>query len=79
MRKHKSSETIVLIPLLMGLLLIFIANNGLYSQVVHYSGTTLSNVDYHSGQLVPAVGVHNIQVLRANREHPELADEYGWT
>ncbi|TWI85148.1 BNR repeat protein [Lacibacter cauensis] len=34
---------------------------------VRYSGTTLSNVDYHHGQLSPAVGVHNIQTMRANR------------
>jgi hypothetical protein len=34
---------------------------------VHYTGTTLSNVDYHHGQLSPAVGVHNIQTMRANR------------
>ena len=47
--------------------------------IVHYSGHTLSNVDYHHGQLSPAVGVHNIQVFRANREHPEKADGSGWT
>ena len=47
--------------------------------IVHYSGSTLSNVDYHHGQLKPAVGVHNIQVFRANREHPEWADGSGWT
>ncbi len=34
---------------------------------VHYTGSTLSNVDYHHGQLPPVVGVHNIQVMRANR------------
>lgn len=34
---------------------------------VRYTGNTLSNVDYHHGQLTPAVGVHNIQVMRANR------------
>lgn len=38
---------------------------------VRYVGTTLSNVDYHHGQLNAAVGVHNIQVFRANRENPE--------
>ena len=38
---------------------------------VRYTGNTLVNVDYHHGQLAPAVGVHNIQVFRANREHPE--------
>lgn len=46
---------------------------------VHYSGKTLNNPDYHHGQLTPAVGVHNIQVMRANRQHPELADGFGWT
>lgn len=46
---------------------------------VHYTGKTLSNVDYHHGQLAPAIGVHNIQVLRANRENPETADGFGWT
>src|SRR4030042_6167607 len=46
---------------------------------VYYSGKTLSNVDYHHGQLPLAMGVHNIQVMRANREHPEMADGFGWT
>src|SRR3982751_2773173 len=46
---------------------------------VHYSGTTLVNVDYHHGQLPPAMGVHNMQVLRANREHPEEAEGFGFT
>ncbi|UYQ95544.1 exo-alpha-sialidase [Chitinophaga horti] len=34
---------------------------------VRYTGTTLSNVDYHHGQLSPAIGVHNIQTMRALR------------
>jgi hypothetical protein len=52
----------------------------IYSQdSVYYSGSTLSNVDYHHGQLPLAKGVHNIQVLRASREHPELSDDFGWT
>src|SRR5262245_4429425 len=34
---------------------------------VRYTGNTLSNVDYHHGQLSPAIGVHNIQTMRANR------------
>lgn len=52
---------------------------GAQEDTVHYSGNTLSNVDYHHGQLSPAVGVHNIQVFRANREHPEWAGDAGWT
>lgn len=34
---------------------------------VRYIGSTLSNVDYHHGQLSPVVGVHNIQTMRAHR------------
>ncbi len=46
---------------------------------VRYTGKTLVNADYHHGQLTPVVGVHNIQTFRANREHPELAENFGWT
>lgn len=49
--------------------ILFIAHCSLpvAQDTVHYSGSTLSNVDYHHGQLSPAMGVHNIQVMRANR------------
>lgn len=47
--------------------------------LVHYTGTTMSNVDYHHGQLQPAIGVHNQQIMRANREMPEESDGFGWT
>ncbi|WP_231426356.1 exo-alpha-sialidase [Pedobacter sp. Leaf250] len=46
---------------------------------VRYTGKTLVNADYHHGQLSPVIGVHNIQTFRANREHPELAENFGWT
>lgn len=46
---------------------------------VHYTGNTLSNVDYHHGQLSPAIGVHNIQVVRARRGFPEPESGFGWT
>jgi len=49
------------------------------NDTVRYLGNTLVNVDYHHGQLTPAVGVHNIQVFRANREHPEMAEGFGFT
>jgi hypothetical protein len=51
----------------------------LAQDTIKYIGNTLSNVDYHHGQLNPAIGVHNIQVLRANREHPELGQGNNWT
>lgn len=46
---------------------------------VRYVGNTVVNVDYHHGELSTAIGVHNMQVFRANREHPELADGFGFT
>ena len=49
------------------------------SDTVRFTGSVLSNVDYHHGQLTPAVGVHNIQMFRANREHPEWAGGMNWT
>lgn len=48
-------------------------------ELPHYIGEKLNNPDYHHGQLQPAIGVHNIQVMRANREHPEFSDGFGWT
>lgn len=44
---------------------------------VRYTGSTLSNVDYHHGQLAPAIGVHNIQTMRANRSDNNQATS--WT
>ncbi|HVW14728.1 MAG TPA: hypothetical protein VHB54_12915 [Mucilaginibacter sp.] len=46
---------------------------------VHYTGNTIVNVDYHDGRLSPAIGVHNMQIFRANRQHPKLADGFGFT
>ena len=37
------------------------------------------DLDVHDGRLRPAIGVENIQVMRANRTRPEMADGYGWT
>lgn len=48
-------------------------------QGVHYSGTVLSDPTAHDGRLAPAIGVHNIQILRAWREHPTASNSFGWT
>lgn len=64
----------------LGLVALFCTITAVAQQdTIHYVGKTLSNVDYHHGQLSPAVGVHATQVMRASREHPEKADGYGWT
>jgi hypothetical protein len=44
-----------------------------------YEFDQIANIDYSHGQLPSAMGVHNIQIMRANREHPEFAEGYGWT
>jgi hypothetical protein len=59
--------------------LILCSSRLLAQDTVRYTGNTLVNVDYHHGQLSPVVGVHNIQVFRANREHPEWAGGVSWT
>ncbi|MGI6366961.1 MAG: hypothetical protein ACOX2L_01145 [Anaerolineae bacterium] len=49
------------------------------SDRVRYVGSRHANIDYHDGQLPPAVGVRVSQVLRANRAHPQWAEGHGWT
>ncbi|WP_114748481.1 exo-alpha-sialidase [Pleomorphovibrio marinus] len=44
-----------------------------------YTGNTLSRIDYHHGQLRPAIGTHAQQIMRANRSMPEESDGFGWT
>ncbi|SDT16992.1 hypothetical protein SAMN05216490_2644 [Mucilaginibacter mallensis] len=46
---------------------------------VRYTGNTVANVDYHNGRLSPVIGVHSMQIFRANREHPDQADAFGFT
>ncbi len=46
---------------------------------IHYTGDKMSNPSFHDGALSPVVGVHNIQILRANREHPSVVNGNGWT
>lgn len=64
---------------IVSMLMVCAASSLMAQDTVKYVGETLSNVDYHHGQLTPAVGTHNIQVFRANREFPELAGGHGFT
>ena len=47
--------------------------------LIHYTGSELSNPTAHDGQLSPVVGVHNIQTMRANRQKPSTSNGNGWT
>lgn len=64
---------------LFSLLFAGIVGNTIAQDTLKYVGQTLSNVDYHHGQLTPAVGTHNIQVFRANREFPLQAGGHNFT
>jgi len=75
-------KSIILIKILIINFFIFFFIVDSYNQkydTIKYTGNVLVNVEFHHGLLPLAKGVHNIQILRANREHPELADDFGWT
>lgn len=48
--------------------------------IVRYTGQDkTANSSYHDGQMRPAIGTQNYQILRANRTKPEMAEGMGWT
>ncbi|MCC8144659.1 MAG: hypothetical protein LUD02_00670 [Tannerellaceae bacterium] len=52
---------------------------GSVSEPIRYIGGEIANPNVHDGALRYLVGTENIQVVRANRTHPEEADGFGWT
>ena len=56
-----------------------IAQTGSANEPVRYIGGVTVDPSVHDGRLRWAIGVENRQVLRANRSHPALADNFGWT
>lgn len=55
------------------------AQTGTGQEPVAYVGGEICNPRLHEGGFRYAIGTENIQVMRANRTHPERADGYGWT
>ncbi len=55
------------------------SQTGTVTEPVAYVGGEICNPRLHEGGFRYAIGVENIQVMRANRTHPEEADDYGWT
>jgi hypothetical protein len=48
--------------------------------IIKYIGQDkIANSSYHDGQMRPAIGTQNYQILRANRTNPEMAEGTGWT
>lgn len=52
---------------------------GTANEPVRYIGGEIVNPNVHDGALRYAIGVENIQVMRANLTHPDEADGFGWT
>lgn len=73
MKKYISFIMMIILMMQSGFL--FSKNN----DRIFYSGSKMANPAYHDGQLSPVVGVHNIQVMRANRENPDVSNCNGWT
>lgn len=55
------------------------SQTGTVAEPVAYVGGEICNPRLHEGGFRYAIGVENLQVMRANRTHPEEAEDYGWT
>lgn len=55
------------------------AQTGSPAEPVRYVGGQTVDPSLHEGRLRYAIGTENRQTLRANRTHPEYAENYGWT
>lgn len=55
------------------------SQTGSVNEPVRYIGGTSIDPNVHEGRLRYAIGTESRQTLRANRTHPESADDYGWT
>lgn len=82
-RKLIKSNTFISVTIILQILS-FAGSEILAKDPVYYTGENKkSNSDYkdgyHDGQLRPAIGVQNYQIMRANRSHPEWSDGLGWT
>ncbi len=67
------------ILIVFALISITLYTNAQGTDLIHYSGNILSDPNTHDGRLSPVVGVHNIQILRSNRENPSIYNGNGWT
>ncbi|HUX22545.1 MAG TPA: hypothetical protein VMW69_15000 [Spirochaetia bacterium] len=47
--------------------------------IIYVGEPPVVDSQYHNGKLDPAIGVHNYQVVRANRTHPADRDNRGYT
>ena len=74
----RNNRLFILILLVMGSLELA-AQTGTETEPVSYVGGEICNPRLHEGGFRYAIGTENIQVMRANRTHPEEAEDCGWT
>lgn len=55
------------------------AQTGSAAEPVRYVGGITIDPSVHEGRLRYAIGTEHIQVMRANRKHPAIATDSGWT
>uniref|UniRef100_A0AB33JAW1 Six-hairpin glycosidase n=1 Tax=Prevotella sp. GTC17260 TaxID=3236796 RepID=A0AB33JAW1_9BACT len=72
-------KQLLLLSLLIGTASVSLAQTGTAAEPVSYVGGDICNPRLHDGGLPYIIGVENIQVMRANRTHPDVADGFGWT
>lgn len=73
---HKSIFPLLLMSLMP---VATMAQTGTEKEPVAYIGGEICNPRLHDGGFRYAIGTENIQVMRANRTHPEKAEGFGWT
>jgi len=49
------------------------------NEPISFCGNEKADIRFYDGALRHAIGTKQYQVVRANREHPETQDDYGWT
>jgi hypothetical protein len=72
-------KSMIIMPLVIFLFHPAHGQTGSVNEPIRYTGGVTIDPTSHEAGLRYAIGVENIQTMRANRTHPELADGYGWT
>lgn len=76
---YKFISKVLVVGCSVGNLLSVVGQTGGIHEPVRYIGGTHINRFTHEGGLRYAIGVENIQTMRANRSYPEHSDGFGWT
>jgi len=79
MESHvKTRSTVLLLVMLFSAGTAF-SQTGSINEPIRYTGGVTIDPTVHEGRLRYAIGVESHQTMRANRQHPEMSDDNGWT